>query len=104
MSNRIERLKEYAKPLRPENWQGAGRDQANIDRWSARASENSDGDRHRATGTERAEAHDTGKRVESRPTEMGPRVPRKINSVMSDARRDVNHIGSDYMKSIRREA
>jgi hypothetical protein len=103
MSNRTERLREYARPLRKENWQGAGRDQGNIDRWIARASENSDGADHRASSGE-VQLPSTGKRQESRPTKMGPRVPRKINSVMGDARSDVNHFGSDYMKSIRRDA
>jgi hypothetical protein len=101
--SRIERLKEYARPLRPENWQGAGRDQANIDRWSARASENSDGADHRGSDGE-MKLPSTGRRQESRPTEMGPLVPRKINSVMVDAKSDLNHEGSDYMKSVRRDA
>jgi hypothetical protein len=40
--SRTERIKQYATPSSgPDNWKGAGRDQANIDRWSERAHENS---------------------------------------------------------------
>jgi hypothetical protein len=39
--SRQDRLREYAKPARPENWCGAGREQSYIDRWSERATENS---------------------------------------------------------------
>jgi hypothetical protein len=99
--SRLERLKEYAKPTRKENWQGAGRDQANIDRWSERATENSDGADHRATGTERAEAHSTGKKPVDRPTSIAPRASRDVDARMVD-KDDLNHVGSTFMRDVRR--
>jgi hypothetical protein len=100
--SRIERLREYQNPQHGP--QGAGRDKANIDYWSARAEENSTGADHRATGTERAEAHSTGKKPVDRPTEMLPRTLRKVDAAMA-GKNDLNHVGgSDYMKSIRRDA
>jgi len=47
-TTRLERLKEYANPRSKQNWQGEAYSKANIERWSARASENSDTYRHRA--------------------------------------------------------
>ena len=108
--SRLERLKEYAKPTRRENWQGAGRDEANISRWSERATENSDGADHRATGTERAEAHSTGKRVDLRSTKSAPRADAATDARMVDdaravAKADTNFVGDlSYMRGIRRNA
>lgn len=104
--SRQERLKEYAQPTRRENWQGASRDQGNIDRWSERATENSDGADHRATGTQRAEAHSTGKRPVDRPTSMAPKQARNVDRNMVDAAKaDTNFVGdSSYMRGIRRNA
>jgi hypothetical protein len=58
---RTSRIKDYATPNSgPDDWRGAGRDQANIDRWSARAAENSQlAPRAAKTMT----LHDTGKMV-----------------------------------------
>jgi hypothetical protein len=101
MSNRTERLREYAKPLRRENWQGAGRDQANIDRWSERASQNCDGADHRASSGE-VQLPSTGKRQEVRDTAMSPRTSRKVDAAMR-GKDDLNFVGSSpFMRDVRR--
>jgi len=41
ISKRQERLNEYKNPTRSENWCGESSDKAYLDRWSARAAENS---------------------------------------------------------------
>jgi hypothetical protein len=102
--SRIERLREYAKPTRREDWRGASRDQSNIDRWSTRASENSDGADHRATGTERAEAHSTGKRVDLRSTKAEPRTSAEIDARMAGKNDRNSSDTSPYLPGIRREA
>jgi hypothetical protein len=100
--SRIERLKEYADPLRGPH--GAGRDKENIRYWQNRAETNSDGADHRATGTQRAQAHSTGKRPVDRPTSMAPREARKADARMV-AKDDLNFVGdSSYMAGIRRES
>ncbi len=97
--SRLDRLKEYAKPTRAGNWQGAGRDQANIDRWTDRAADNS---KIAPRATDKAmELPATGKRQELRDTSMSPRTSRQIDARMA-GKDDPNHFGSDYMKSIRR--
>jgi hypothetical protein len=101
--SRIERLREYSKPLRKENWQGASRDLANIDRWSNRAEENSDGADHRGSDGE-VKLPDTGKRTYLRDTAMSPRTSRKVDAAMVDAKSDLNHVGGSYLKDIRRNA
>ena len=98
---RIERLKEYANPTRSGNWQGAGRDQANIDRWSRRAEISSDGDQHRASAGP-MKLPPTGRRIETRDTAMRPKVSRSVDAMMKAAKADVNHFGSSYMKGVRR--
>jgi hypothetical protein len=99
--SRLERLREYARPSRPENWQGAGRDQANIDRWSERASENSQVAPRAAKGEVRVP--DTGKRTELRDTAMSPRTSRKVDAAMRGADEDdLNHVGSPFMRDVRR--
>jgi hypothetical protein len=47
----------------------------------------------------------TGRKMEARDTSMRPRTSRKVDAAMR-GRDDLNHVsdGSDYMKSIRREA
>ena len=100
--SRLDRLKEYAKPTREANWQGAGRDQANIDRWSQRATEESK-IAPRASGGE-MKLPSTGRKVETRDTAMSPRTSRKVDAAMR-GEGDLNHVGgSDYMNSIRRKA
>jgi hypothetical protein len=98
--SRIERLREYQNPQHGPH--GASRDKANLNYWSARAKENSTGADTRGSDGE-VQLPATGKRQESRPTEMGPIVPRKVNSVMVDAKVDLNHVGGSYLKDIRRD-
>jgi hypothetical protein len=98
----IDRLKEYAKPLRRANWQGAGRDQANIDRWSDRATEQSK-IAPRASGGE-VKLPDTGKQMDIRSTTTAPRAARKADARMV-AKDDENFVGSSaFMAGIRRNA
>jgi hypothetical protein len=100
MTNRLERLREYAKPTREGNWQGASRDQANIDRFSERASEES---RLAPRGRDGSiELPATGKSMANRDTSMSPRTSRKIDAAMS-GRDDLNHVGSSYMAGTRRQ-
>jgi hypothetical protein len=80
MPNRIERLKQYANPRSRENWNGASRDQKNIDRWSQRARDNS--------------------LITDKPDRRPTRDP-----LQSKARADVNHVGDgDYLSKVRRTA
>jgi hypothetical protein len=111
MPNRIERLRQYANPRSKENWRGAGRDQKNIDRFSERATENSEL-APRASGkpnngvpereTDPPELHNTGK-VKLRSTATPPRRDREIDRHMA-GEDDPNHVGSGYMPGVRREA
>jgi hypothetical protein len=101
MSNRIERLKEYARPTRAANWDGPGRDAQNISRWSARATENS-ALAPRAKGGD-VSLPDTGKQTELRYTAMSPRTSRNVDKRMA-AKADTNFVGSSaYMAGIRRD-
>jgi hypothetical protein len=95
----IDRLREYEKPTRKENWQGASRDQSNIDRWSDRTS-NSSKIAPRARGGE-MKLPSTGKQTELRDTSMSPRTSRKVNAAMRDED-DLNHVGSPFMRDVRR--
>jgi len=100
--SRIVRLREYAKPTREANWQGAGRDQANIDRWSDRATDNCKLAPH-ATGLDvRAEAHSTGRQTDLRDTRKQPRTSRKVDAAMRGDD-DLNHVGSSFMAGTRRQ-
>ena len=113
MSNRLERLREYAKPLRKENWQGASRDEGYIDRWSDRASEESQ-IAPRAAGT-RSTNGEVGRdldpprmpstgAVANRDTSMRPREARKVDRLMAGDD-DLNHVGSgSYLPEVRRKA
>jgi hypothetical protein len=97
--SRIDRLKEYAKPTREANWNGAGRDQANIDRWSERATDNSKL-APRATNHE-IKLPDTDAKQQLNDTKSSPRTHAEIDERMR-GRNDLNHEGSEYLKSIRR--
>jgi predicted aminopeptidase len=99
--SRIKRLREeYSKPR--SGWQGAGRDQANIDRWSDRAAENSKLAPRASNGE--MKLPDTGKRQESRSTKSAPRTNAEIDKRMA-GENDVNHEGdSAYLRGIRRNA
>jgi hypothetical protein len=96
--SRIDRLKEYSKPTK--GWQGAGRDQDNIDRWSDRATENSKIAPRASDGE--VKLPPTGD-VKMRSTKSAPRTTAEIDAHMR-GKDDLNHAGSDYMKSIRRNA
>jgi hypothetical protein len=103
MSNRIQRLREYADPTRGPH--GSSQDEAHIKYWQNRASENSDGADHRGNPGPEISLPNTGKRQESRPTEMGPKKPRTVDRNMVDAAKaDLNFVGSSYMAGIRRDA
>jgi hypothetical protein len=99
MTNRIERLRQYSKPTRAGNWQGAGRSQENIDRWSERASDNSQIAPRASSGE--VKVPDTGKRTELRDTAMSPRTSRKVDAAMR-GEDDLNHVGSPFMRDVRR--
>jgi hypothetical protein len=96
----MDRLREYARPTRPENWAGAGRDQADIDRWTEWCSENSNQGTRAKDGP--IELPNTGK-VKTRPTEMSPRTSRKVDAAMRGDG-DLNNVGSSYLRGVRREA
>jgi hypothetical protein len=102
--SRMDRLKEYAKSLRPENWQGETNDKANIDRWSARATNNSQL-APRATGIdETVMPHSTGKSMDTRSTTAAPREARSVDKRMV-AKDDMNNVGdSPYLRGVRRQA
>ncbi len=77
--SRIERLKEYVRP--GSGWNGASRDQRNLDRWSQRASRNSDGDQHRAKSGGRIDLASTG-RADLVDTGAPPRHDARVDNVM----------------------
>jgi hypothetical protein len=98
----IERLREYKNPRSTKWWDGEST-QANIDRWSRRASTNSDGRRHRATGSEKVELPSTGE-VKVHSTASPPRCNRKVDAHMA-GKDDPNYVSSgDFMPGVRREA
>jgi hypothetical protein len=110
---RIERLKQYANPTRRQNWEGCSRQLKYIDRWSARASRESE-IAPRAKGkvdlgttlvpyTDEPQEHPTGRRMEMRPTDMPPKVSRAVDKAMVDAKNDRNHTGGSHLRNIRRE-
>ena len=97
----IDRLKEYAKPNRRGNWKGEASDQANIDRWTTRAAENSKIAPRASDGEMKLPS--TGK-MDVRDTGMGPKVSRKVDARMA-AKQNSNFVGeSSYMRGIRRDA
>jgi hypothetical protein len=98
MSNRIERLKEYANPTRAGNWNGASRDQANIDRWSNRAAEQSQCAPRASDGP--MKLPDTNAKQQIDP-KSSPRTTAAIDKRMA-GKDDLNHSGGGYMKNIRR--
>jgi hypothetical protein len=94
---RLERLKEYSNPLHGP--QGAGRDEKNIRFWQARAEENS---QLAPRATDKAMAlPSTNRQMGLRSTKSAPRTDAAIDARMR-GKNDLNHEGSDYMKSIRR--
>ena len=97
--SRQDRVKEYANPRHGP--QGAGRDQKNIDAWSARATANSQIAPRASDGPMKLPS--TGKQT-VRDTSMAPKAARKIDA-RSAAKSDLNYAGTGpFMKSIRRNA
>jgi hypothetical protein len=111
MGNFEDRLKGYAKP--DKGWHGRSH-MDNINRWSSRASTNSQL-APRAAGkpsTNGVPERDldppslpsTGKRVETRDTGMKPFVKRSVEATLKAARSDQNHLDeADYMPNVRRQ-
>jgi hypothetical protein len=109
--SRMDRLREYAG--KPKGLQGAGRSEANLKGWAERASENSQiaprakgpvhGGPPGTWGENPPSLPSTGKTTVLRDTQMSPRTARKVNARMA-GKDDLNHEGSDYLKSIRCEA
>jgi hypothetical protein len=106
----LDRLKQYSNPESPKNWHGCSREQGYLDRWSERATANSDGNKHRASGDVHISLEKDqdlpqlppDKAVRDRDSEMRPYRSRKADAAMVDAKEDPNHVGSNYMKSVRR--
>jgi hypothetical protein len=94
--SREKRLKEYADPMRPENWCGASTKEY-IGRWSDRAHEESDSYKHRAKSN--MELPDTFSR-------QGPDPHTgRSGDQRAQAKADKNTAGqSDYMRGLKREA
>jgi hypothetical protein len=110
MPNRLERLQSYK---RQEGPRGAGRDMRNLDYWAERATENSDGHKHRAlsgkvrlTDTVGRGVPPDAQRVADRFTPNENRKPYYRNEgpkMREKGKRDPNHIDeSDYMPGVRR--
>jgi hypothetical protein len=97
--SRQDRLKkEYSKPL--SGWQGAGRDQANIDRWSDRATENSQLAPRASDGPMKLPST----KVTTRETSMKP-YRSQADSMRKEALADTNIAGdSPFLRSVRRQA
>jgi hypothetical protein len=98
--SRISRLKEYAKPT--SGPQGATHgDIKRIEPWSDRATANSQLAPRASDGP--IKLPDTGK-VTTRDTASKPFASRNVDQAMA-GKGDLNHVGgSDYMKSVRRDA
>jgi hypothetical protein len=102
VDSRLERLKEYANPRRRENWDGCGRDVANIQRFQERAEANSR-IAPRARGGE-MRLPDTGGDVALHDTAAKPRRDRAVDARMK-AKADLNTDGgSSFMRDVRRNA
>jgi hypothetical protein len=106
---RLSRLKEYAAMQGPK---GASRDEANLDYWARRASENSQiapraiGSRKNNGATtpdlDPPKLPSTGKGMKLRDTGSAPRFSRNADAAMKAARADTNDVGSSFMKQVRR--
>jgi hypothetical protein len=99
MPNRIQRLKEYARPASKDWWHGEHYDPANIKRWADRAIENS----KIAPRAKVGEIDLPSTKVKVRDTSMKPKVVRSAEAIIKAARGDLNHVGEgDYMPGVRR--
>lgn len=67
MSNKLDKLQGFAR-------------QENLDAWAARANANSE---CAPRATSKMNLPSTGKAMELRDTDMGPKVPRKVNRMMA---------------------
>ena len=97
--SRIDRLKEYADPMKGPH--GAASSKENLDEWSARATANSE-IAPRASDKP-MKLPNSGKAMATRDTAAKPFASRKVDQAMG-GKGDLNHVGSgDYMKNIRRD-
>ena len=97
--SRQDRLEQYADPMRGPH--GCGRDQANIDAWSARAKENSKIAPRASDGA----MHLPSTRMTARDTGMQPYRSRSVDNAMKEAKADMNVEGDGpFMRSVRRNA
>jgi hypothetical protein len=94
--SRQDRLKEYAKPGRSENWNGASRDQGYIDRWSERATSNS------ITKSNVGSFRASDGPMQLADTAGARAAPVKTGDPIKKARADLNHVGSDFYSKVRR--
>jgi hypothetical protein len=113
--SRLDRLKEYANPMhgqRNGRFFGSASDKENLAEWSERASANSQiapratgpvhGGPPGTAGQDAPKLPSTKQNV--RDSSMKPKVSRNVDAAMK-GKDDLNHVGgSDYLKSIRREA
>jgi hypothetical protein len=97
--SRKERLERYANPSDPRNWDGRSCYKENIDRWSERAHQESDGARHRASTRKEPELPSTGE-MNVHSTHVRPGDQRK------EAKADRNHVDklTEYMRGVKRES
>jgi hypothetical protein len=98
--SRMDRLKEYSKPLAGQ-FHGAASDKGNLDAWSERAHEHSKCAPRSRDGEVKLPST---KQVDVRSTASKPFVGRKIDKQMAGDG-DLNHAGdSTYLRGVRREA
>ncbi|MET4372554.1 hypothetical protein ABIA99_005263 [Bradyrhizobium sp. LB12.1] len=100
--SRVERVKQLGNPSSRENWCGAGRDKANIERWIKRADDNSKvaprarGGEMKLPNTGDVTLHDTGGKSRTSTAEIDKRMAGK-DDLNSDG-------GSSFMPGVRRKA
>jgi hypothetical protein len=93
------RLKQYSRPTDKSWWHGEHYDPANIERWQARATENS----KIAPRARDGEIELPSTNVRTRDTSMRPLVKRSAEAIIKQARSDLDHVGEDdYIPRVRR--
>ncbi|MCP3382858.1 hypothetical protein NLM31_21050 [Bradyrhizobium sp. CCGUVB4N] len=110
--SRLDRLREYSRPTRRENWDGESCDKANLDRWSQRATENSKVAPRARGGAMRLPDTDSdgrgGKITAGAESGVGrlQKAAHADKDARAAAKADTNHASSesDYLASIRRQA
>jgi hypothetical protein len=96
--SRIERLKEYSRPL--DGPHGQSSHKGNIDYWSERASANSQIAPRAKDGPMKLPST----KVNVRDSSMKPKVSRNVDRLMA-GKDDLNHAGdSSYLANVRRKA